>query len=58
MQPIEIIVIVISILIVLAVLGVHIYKKKKGLPTGECAQCAKGSKYLLKKYKKMYKNKK
>jgi len=57
MGPLEIIVIIISVIIVGTVIGVFIYKKVKGLPTGECAECRKGTKKLLKKYQKMYQKK-
>lgn len=40
MQPIEIIVIIFSVLVVSLVLGSYIYKKIKGIPTNtECANC-------------------
>ncbi len=39
MKPIEIIVMVGAILVVLLVIGTYIYKRYKGLPTGECAYC-------------------
>lgn len=55
MELIEIVVIGLAICYVLLIVGIHLYKKHKGLPTGECAACAKGSKKLLKKYHKMYK---
>ena len=57
MGPLEIIVIIISVIIVGTVIGVFIYKKVKGLPTGECVECRKGTKKLLKKYQKMYQKK-
>ncbi|MFA7032935.1 MAG: hypothetical protein WC201_05195 [Bacilli bacterium] len=57
MGPLEIIVIIISVIIVGTVIGVFIYKKIKGLPTGECGECRKGTKKLLKKYHKMYQKK-
>lgn len=57
MELIEIVVIVLAVSFVLLIIGIHFYKKIKGLPTGECAECAKGSKKLLKKYRKMYKTK-
>lgn len=52
---IEIIVIIACIAIVGGVLGTYIYKRVKGIPTGECVECRKGTKKLLKEYKKMYK---
>lgn len=51
---IEIMVIIACIAIVGGVLGTYIYKRAKGIPTGECAECRKGTKKMLKKYKKMY----
>lgn len=49
MEPIEIIVIIASILVVLSVLASYIYKKAKGIPTGECETC-----HNKKKAKKMF----
>lgn len=40
MEPIEIIVIIISLVIVGSVIGSYIYKKIKHLPTGDCACCS------------------
>ena len=40
MSAIEIIVIVSSVLIVLSVIASYVYKRIKGLPTGECANCS------------------
>lgn len=55
MSTIEVIVIICSISIVLAVFGNWIYRKIKGLPTGECAMCSGNSKKLIKEYKKFVK---
>lgn len=58
MEPIEIIVIIASVLIVGGVLARYIYRVVNKLPTGDCACCAntkKGSK-LVKAYKKKYKS--
>ena len=49
MQPIEIIVIIASVLIVSSVFASYIYKKIKKIPTGECANC-----YNKKKVNKMF----
>ena len=48
----EILVITIVIGFFAFLIGRYIYKKVKGLPTGECAYCHKGSKRLLKEYHK------
>ena len=40
MQAIEIIVIILSVLVVSAVIGRYIYKRAKGIPTGECETCS------------------
>ena len=39
MKPIEIIVIVASVLIVVLVFGSAIYKKMKGIPSDSCGEC-------------------
>lgn len=52
MQPIEIIVLIAAISIVLGVLGRYIYKKIKGMPTGECSCCKSSMKGTLKKISK------
>ena len=44
MSMLEIIVIISSILIVLSVIASYIYKRIKGLPTGECANCSNKNK--------------
>ena len=54
MEPIEIIVIAITILIVGFVIGNYIYRKIKHLPTGECAYCKKKGNNLVKQYRKVY----
>lgn len=46
----EIVVIAAVILFFAALIGRYIYKKAKGLPTGECAMCHKSKKRLLKEY--------
>jgi len=55
MKPIEIITIVITSILVLAIIGKYIYRKIKKLPTGECACCAKNKNNLVKMYRKKYK---
>ena len=42
----------------IVLIGRYIYKKAKGLPTGECAYCHKSSKQLLKEYHRCYCSKK
>lgn len=54
MQWYEILTIVLVILFFIAIIGRYIYKKKKGLPTGECACCQVRSKRFLKAYKKAF----
>ena len=57
MQPIEIIVIILAPAFVLTILGIYIYKRVKGLPTEECANCKmKNAKKDLKKYFEKHKN--
>ncbi len=51
MQPIEIIVIILAALIVVAVISRYLYKRAKGIPTGECENC-----YNKKKTEKMFNN--
>ena len=51
---IEILVVVITLSFLLFLLGRYLYKKKKGLPTGECACCASKGKSLVKSYHKTY----
>ena len=54
----EIIVISLVVSFFLFLIGRYIYKKVKGLPTGECACCHKSTKQLLKEYHKCYCTKK
>ena len=54
MQPIEIIILVFSIVFVLSVFGNLIYKKAKGKPIGECADCKKKMNKFVKEYRKKY----
>ena len=49
---IEILVLVLAVGFVLALIGIDIYRRVKGLPRGECAMCHKNSKKLLKEYHK------
>lgn len=51
---IEIIAVVLISAFISIVIGVFIYKKIHHLPTGECAECCKGTKKLLKEYHKLY----
>ena len=48
----EIVVITIVILFFAALIGRYLYRKVKGLPTGDCAYCHKSAKKLLKEYHK------
>ena len=48
----EIVVITIVIGFFAFLIGRYIYRKIKGLPTGECAYCHKSTKKLLKEYHK------
>lgn len=57
MQPIEIIVIVVTVLIVASVIGNYIYRRIRHLPTGECACCSKKGNNLVKQYYKKYSKK-
>ena len=54
----EIVVITLVISFFMALIGRYIYRKVKGLPTGDCAYCHKNSKKLLKEYRKCYCTKK
>lgn len=54
----EIVVITSVIAFFMALIGRYIYRKVKGLPTGDCAYCHKGTKKLLKEYHKCYCDKK
>ena len=51
MQPIEIIVIILASLVVVAVISRYLYKRAKGIPTGECENC-----YNKKRTEKMFNN--
>ena len=51
---IEIIIVVLTISFLLFIIGRHFYRKKKGLPTGECACCQNKGKTLVKNYHKKY----
>ena len=53
----EILVLVLAVLFVTAILGTYIYKRIHHIPTGDCVECRKGSKKLLKEYHKMYSKK-
>lgn len=55
MGPLEIITIIVTSVLVIAIIGKHIYRKIKKLPTGECACCAKNKNNLVKMYHKKYK---
>ena len=47
------ILVILAVVIFLAILiGRYVYKKRHGLPTGECACCHKNTKKLLKEYRK------
>ena len=48
----EILVIIATIIFLVAIVINHIYRKVKGLPTGDCACCHKSTKKLLKEYHK------
>ena len=50
----QIVVIISVALFFIGLLSSYIYKKIKGLPTGECAYCHKGASRMLKDYHKMY----
>lgn len=47
-------VITLTIIFFAWLIGSYIYKKSKGLPTGECANCHKGTAKLLKEYRKVF----
>ena len=49
---IEILVLVVTLAFLSTIVGVYLYKKAKGLPTGDCAMCHKSKKQLLKEYHK------
>ena len=50
----QIVVIISVIVFFIALIANYIYKKAKGIPTGDCAECHKGSKKLLQEYHKLY----
>ena len=50
----EILVLISAIGFVLTILGIYIYKKIHHIPTGECENCHKSKKELLKEYHKRY----
>lgn len=50
----EIVVIIIVVSFFGFLIGRYIYKKVKGLPTGECACCHKSTKQLVDEYHKCY----
>lgn len=52
MEPIEIIVIISSVLIVGGVITKEVYRKVKKLPSSECACCKSNMKRAIKKMKK------
>ena len=49
---VEILVITFVVIFLVFLFGRYIYRKVKGLPTGECACCHKSKKQLLKEYHK------
>ena len=50
----EVLTILLVILFFALLISRFIYRKAKGLPTGECECCHKGSKKMLDEYHKMY----
>ena len=50
----EILVLVLVAVFLLGMLGIYVYKKSKGLPTGECSCCSYNKSNLVKKYHKAY----
>ncbi|MCR5184815.1 MAG: hypothetical protein K6C32_01880 [Bacilli bacterium] len=50
----QVVVISLTVLFFLFLIGNHYYRKSKGLPTGDCACCHKGTKKMLKEYRKLY----
>ena len=50
----EVLTILLVILFFALLISRFIYRKVKGLPTGECECCHKGSKKMLDEYHKMY----
>ena len=55
---ISVLVIVLATSFVLANIGFYIYKRIKGLPTGECSYCSGNSKKLIEEYRKFAKTNK
>lgn len=55
MKPIDYIIIILAVGFLLIFIGNYIYRKKKNLPTGECACCANKGNNLVKKFRKKYK---
>ena len=49
MTPADIVILVVVILVVGSIIGVYIYKRAKGLPTGECSCCSSKMKKGVKK---------
>lgn len=55
MQPIEIIVIILTVAFLVSLIGRYIYKKYHHLPTGECSCCSHTDKSkLVKQFRKKY----
>lgn len=54
MTPLEITVIVLTVLFLGSVIGTYIYKKVKHLLTGECASCASKGKKMVDEYHRKY----
>lgn len=50
----EILVLVLVAVFLLGMLGIYVYKKSKGLPTGDCACCSHSKSKLVKQYHKYY----
>ena len=53
----QIVVIALVVIFFTWLISSYIYKKRKGIPTGECANCRKGASKMLKEYHKMYSKK-
>ena len=49
MTPADIVILVVVIAVVGAVVGTYIYKRIKGLPTGECSCCSNNMKKSVKR---------
>lgn len=54
----EVLVLSAVVIFLAAMIGTYAYKRAHHIPTGDCAECRKGSKKLLKEYHKMYSNNK